>query len=286
MKTQALAQDSERRYLLTGCASGIGRRLAEDLIARGARVLATDLDIEALEAVARKAGWPGERVLLRRLDVRDPVDWDAALGLLQERWDGLDVLLNIAGFLRPGQVAEADDEAVHLQIDVNLKGVVFGMRAAARQMKKQGSGHIVNIASMAALAPIPGLALYSASKYAVRAVSLAAAEELRPYGVAVTAVCPDAVQTPMLDLQVDYDDAALTFSAPRFLTVEDISRVVLGKVLRKRPLLVAIPQHRAWLARFADLFPGMSRRIAPLLRRQGRARQEAARRKKSEITLD
>ena len=79
-----------------------------------------------------------------------------------------------------------------------------------------GSGHIVNIASLASLVPSPGLALYSASKYAVRAFSLAAAEELREHGVAVTTVCPDAVRTAMLDKQLDYPEAALTFTAPRF----------------------------------------------------------------------
>ena len=76
------------------------------------------------------------------------------------------------------------DEDVHRHFDVNVKGVIFGTRAAAARMIPQGHGHVVNIASMAALAPIPGLALYSASKYAVRAFSLAAAEELRAHGVA------------------------------------------------------------------------------------------------------
>ncbi len=105
----------------------------------------------------------------------------------------------------------------------------------------------------------PGLALYSASKYAVRAFSLAAAEDLRPHGVAVTTVCPDAVKTPMFDHQIGYREAALTFTAPKVLSVEEVSRVILGKVLARRPLIVAIPRWRGWLARLADLFPSTAK---------------------------
>ncbi len=122
--------------------------------------------------------------------------------------------------MRPGHTPELLDGDVELQIGVNLKGVIYGTREAARLMLRQPDlarrGHIVNIASLAALAPIPGLTVYSATKYAVRAFSLAAAEELRPLGIAVTVVCPDAVKTPMLDLQVGYEEAALTFTAPAF----------------------------------------------------------------------
>lgn len=265
----------EPACLVSGCASGIGRHLAHRLLERGARVCATDLDDEALRAHAEAAGWPGDRLRLARLDVTDPEAWETVAGAADSAWDGLDVVMNVAGYLRPGVAHEATDEDVHRHFDVNVKGVVFGTRAAARRMIPRRRGHIVNVASMAALAPIPGISLYSASKYAVRAFSLAAAEELRPHGVAVTTVCPDAVRTPMLELQADYEEAALTFTAPRLLTVEDVARVVLGRVLDERPLLVAIPRRRAWLARLADVFPSTARRIAARLERRGRERQKA-----------
>src|SRR5205823_4569252 len=111
-------------------------------------------------------------------------------------------------------------------------------------------GHIINIASMAALAPIPGISLYSASKYAVRGFSLAAAQELRAHGVYVTVVCPDAVQTPMLDAQLAHDEAAATFSGPRLLTVEEVGRAIIGQGLARRPLEIYLPPSRGWLARF------------------------------------
>lgn len=266
---------SPDRFVLTGCASGIGRHLTGELLRRGHRVLATDVDRAALETAAES--WPSNNLRLLTLDVRQPGEWEAALDDTETAWQGFDVLLNIAGVLRPAKVQDITDDDIHRQIDINLKGVIFGTRAAARRLLPRGDGHIINIASLASLAPIPGLSLYSASKYAVRGFSLAAAEELHSQGIAVTTVCPDAVATPMLDLQLDYDEAALTFTAPRFLTVEDISRLLLGKVLRRRPLLISLPRHRALLARIADLFPRSQRPIAALLQRMGRRRQEALR---------
>ena len=263
------------RFLVTGCASGIGRHLADAILARGYRVLATDIDLEAISAHSAEARWPSERARAQRLDVRDPAAWEQVLETAEDAWGGLDVVLNVAGFIRPGRTLEIETEDVHRHFDINVKGVVFGTRAAAKRMAGQGSGHIVNIASLAALAPIPGISLYSASKYAARAFSLAAAEELRPHGVAVTTICPDAVATPMLDRQLDYPEAALSFTAPRVLTVEDLSRVILGRVLRRRPLIVILPRWRGWLARLADLSPRSARLLSAVLERQGLRKQKA-----------
>lgn len=276
---------AERRCLVTGAASGIGRRIVGDLAAANARVLACDVDLLRLEEAKEEDTW-GERVAVRAFDVRDSAAWDAATAWAFEAWGGLDVLMNVAGVIRPGWIADATDDDVHLHFDVNAKGVAFGTRAAValfRKMRRKMSErddpprepHIVNIASMASLAPISGIGLYSASKYAVRGLSLAAAEELRDEGIAVTVVCPDAVRTPMLDLQLDYEEAALSFTAPRFLEPREISDLILGKVLRKRPLLVALPWHRALLARAADLFP----RLAGVLTRWLKKKGETKRRK-------
>ena len=173
---------SPDRFLLTGCASGIGRHLADVLIARGHRVWATDIDLAGLRSHAAEAGWPEERVRSERLDVCDPAAWNRQVAAVVAAWGGIDVVLNIAGYIRPSRAAQATDEDVHRHFDVNVKGVVFGTRAAAEVMIAQGAGHIINIASLASLAPVPGISLYSASKYAVRAFSLAAAQELRPSG--------------------------------------------------------------------------------------------------------
>jgi len=211
-----------------------------------------------------------------RLDVADPVAWDQALAEAAAAFGPVDVLFNVAGFLKPGRLPDLAVEDVSRHLDANAKGAILGTRAAARMMIGRG-GHIVNVASMAALAPIPGLALYSASKHAVRAFSIAAAEELRSSGVAVTVVCPDAVATPMLDLQVDDPSAALTFSGGRVLTPREVAELLAGPVLDDRPIEIALPASRAWLARAANLLPGLAAWLRPWLERRGKARQELIR---------
>ncbi len=262
-----------RTFLITGCASGIGRNLADALVAAGNRVCATDIDLEALQAHVEAEAWPTERLELARLDVTDADQWDVVAERTRHRFGSIDVLCNVAGYLLPGWVQNVDVATIDRHVDLNLKGVMYGMRAVVRHMIENKAGHIINVASMAALAPIPGLALYSASKYAVRAFSLAAAHELRPHGVKVTVVCPDAVRTPMLELQRDYEEAALTFSGPRVLEPEQVTDTIMGEVLRKAPLEVYLPSRRGWLARVADIFPEAGFTLAPLLRKRGRARQ-------------
>lgn len=262
------------RMLLTGCASGIGRHLTGALSARGHRLVATDLDDGALATQARERSWSHERVKLHALDVRREEHWEAALDLAFDAFGGVDVLLNIAGYLHPAYVQDFTTRDLDLHLDVNVKGLMLGTRAAARRMIPGRAGHIVNIGSLASLAPVPGLSLYSASKFAVRGFTLAAATELMAHGIAVTLIMPDAVETPMLDKQVGHAEAALTFSGPKALTVEDIERVIVEHVLPDRPLEVGLPFSRSALARLANTAPGLAKLIAPAMLKQGRRRQE------------
>ncbi len=255
--------------LLSGAASGIGQRLVRALVAAGHRVVATDIAAERIEA--------NDGVIAQRLDVTKPRDWEAGVATALERWARLDVVMNVAGFLQPGYVHELTDRDVDLHVDVNLKGVVLGTRAGARIMVKQGYGHIVNIGSLASLAPVGGLTLYAASKFGVRGFSLAAAQDLKPHGVAVSLVLPDAVDTPMLDKQVGYDEAAVTFSGSRALTVDEVVGLIVTGVLRNRPLGVTIPSSRGRMARLVNLFPDIAAVLEPVMRRIG-SRNQARRR--------
>lgn len=257
--------------LVTGAGGGIGRVLAARLLQDGARVAATDLSLAALEGVSG----PPERLVKHALDVRDAAGWARVLAETEARWGAVDVLMNVAGYLRPGRVWDVTPEDVGRHLDVNARGVMLGTRVVGGAMRQRSAGHIVNVCSLAGLAPIPGLSLYSASKYAVRAFSLAAAQELRPSGVAVTVVCPDAVATPMLDLQRDYEEAALTFSGTRVLTAEEVAAELAGPVLAKRPLEVWLPRSRGWMARAADLFPGMGLLLRGVLERRGLSRMRS-----------
>ncbi len=264
---------------LTGCASGVGLHLTDAFLARGARVFATDVDLEGMRKAARANDWDKGRLLMRRLDVTDRSAWEALYTELMGSWGRLDLLFNVAGVIHPGRLADATEADYDLHMDVNVKGLVHGCQVGTRHMRAQGRGHIVNVSSLAGVAPIPGIGLYSAAKHAVRAYSLVLAEELRDSGVAVTVICPDAIETPMLARQEDYEEAAMVFSGRSPLTVRDISRVVFERVLRNRPVEVGIPGGRALMARLAGAFPAVSRMMSRFLRRRG-ARQQRARREK------
>jgi 3-oxoacyl-[acyl-carrier protein] reductase len=260
-------------HLVTGAASGIGRHLALTLARRGAHVVMTDINAKGLRETANIAKYKSYSFEAHRLDIRSERDWQRLVAGILKAHARLDVLLNVAGYLKPGFCYTAADDEVHKHFDINVKGLIFGTQAVARHMVAAGRGHIINFASLAGIAGIPGISLYSASKHAVRGYSLAIAQELRPHGVFVTVVCPDAVQTPMLDLQVEHEAAALTFSGDRFLTVEDIEKVLLEKVLPNKPLEVLIPAYRGALAKIGAAFPSVAARLAESLGKKGRARQ-------------
>ena len=109
--------------------------LTDVFLNRGARVVATDIELDRLRRAARARDWPAERLLAKRLDVTDPMAWDAVYRELVARWERLDLLLNVAGVIRPVWLAEARPQDVHRHIDVNFKGVAFGSRTVARRFE-------------------------------------------------------------------------------------------------------------------------------------------------------
>lgn len=247
------------KVLVTGAASGIGLKLSEALLAQGHTVVATDIRADAAVGFA-----------LTPLDVRDHRAWQR---LLQEHRD-LDALCNVAGVLRPGWVCEAAPEDVALQLDVNVKGLMYGTQAAARVMRARGHGRIVNVASFAGIFPTPGILVYSASKFAVRGYSLAAAAELAEYGVQVSVVCPAGVDTPMLDLQRDREEAAITFSSARALRPDEVVAGILRCLHAPRaPMEVLLPGGSGWLLKRVASSNALYRLFVSQLRRVGRKHQ-------------
>lgn len=260
---------------ITGAASGVGWCLTQAFVREGYQVVATDIDFAGLKARIQEQSWSAKQIYMRKLDVSDPDQWQAVWASVRERWGQVDVLLNAAGFLKPGYIAKVSSVDIDRHIDINVKGLMYGSQLAASTMSKQGAGHIINIASLAGVAPIPGIALYSASKFAVRGFTLALAQELKPSGVHVSVICPDAIETPMLTLQEGYEEAALTFSGSKTLTVDDIADAVFNKVLKKKALEVTLPDLRGWVAKVGSAFPSVSFMLSKQLGKHGRKKQLA-----------
>lgn len=260
-----------RIVFITGCANGIGRHLATVFYQRGDAVVVTDIDRSAIDVLT--AGWDASRVLVAQLDVRNLTNWQQVIDRTLARWGRIDVGLNVAGVLRAGYVSEFDPLDIDFIIDINVKGVFLGSRLLAEQMVKQQRGHLINIASLAALSPVLGMSLYSASKFAVRAFTLAAAGELRTQNVRVSVICPDLVATNMMTQQINQPEAALSFTGSRMLTVEDVERAVVRDALERNRVEIIIPASRGWLSKFGNAFPALLFRAADDLMKKGRNKQ-------------
>ena len=272
-----------RVMMLSGAAGGIGQGLTQALHALGHRLWLTDRDADGIQAALDSAGLANsERIGFGALDVRDPAGWDAQFDQARERFGEVDVLFNVAGYMRAANLLDTDASAVDMHMDVNTKGVMYGTQAAARRMAARGTGHIVNVASLMGVCPLPGFALYSASKHATRGFSLATAMELREHGVYVTAVCPDAVDTGMLGEQLHQDAASIAFSGPSPLTVQQVVDTIVGRVLRERPMecTIAPPRSgRAVLSKAVAVAPGLAMLMKPVFTRLGEMSQRRARRR-------
>ncbi len=265
--------------VLTGCASGIGRHMAGVLAKQGHKLILTDINREALNELVKELSVSSEQLKVCRLDVRDLEAWTEVCDQAVTTWGHLDVLMNIAGYSQPGYIYELEPEEIDLHLDINARGVMYGTRVMAAQMVKQGYGHIINMASFAGIAPLPGLSLYCASKFAIRGFSLAAAQELRPLGVYMTVICMDAVQTPMLEKELHRKEAAVVFSGSRILTVQEVEQAIIKTALKKRPLEVMLPVKRGWMMKLGGAFPSITLRANQNLAKKGLIRQAALQRK-------
>ena len=185
-----------RSAFVTGAASGIGRALARALSARGAVVRIADIDAEGARRVAAECGPDASWV---RLDVRDADAVGQAIAEFAAARGRLDYLFNNAGIGAAGETHEIPLAYWKGLVDINVYGVLHGVLAAYPIMLKQGSGHIVNTASLAGLGPAPLLTPYALTKHAVVGLSTSLRIEAAAHGVRVSALCPAAIETPILD---------------------------------------------------------------------------------------
>jgi NAD(P)-dependent dehydrogenase (short-subunit alcohol dehydrogenase family) len=185
-----------RVAVITGGANGIGLGIARAFAAAGARLALFDVEEGALEAAQLDLAGRGADVIGVRADVSDPASMDAAARQVEERFGRVHVLCNNAGVLVQRPLAESSSADWRWLVGVNLFGVVNGLERFLPGMRAHGEGgHVVNTSSVAGLLALPGLGVYSATKFAVLALSETLRAELAPEGIGVSVLCPGGVRT-------------------------------------------------------------------------------------------
>jgi NAD(P)-dependent dehydrogenase (short-subunit alcohol dehydrogenase family) len=231
---------------ITGGGRGIGRSIAEALTREGARVAVGDLDLESAERTAAELG---PNALALGLDVTDHAGFTAFLDEVERTLGPLDVIVNNAGIMPVTPLPEESAESIARQLDINLHAVIHGTQEAMRRMVPRGSGHIVNVASVAGRSGFPFLATYCATKHGVVGLSEAVRQELRGTGVEVSVVMPSLVRT---ELATGLADSRVKLIGPEVVANEVIAALKVPRfdvfVPRSNGPLIQItsPLPRRW----------------------------------------
>jgi NAD(P)-dependent dehydrogenase (short-subunit alcohol dehydrogenase family) len=231
------------RVLVTGAASGLGAALVSAFRARGDEVLATDrVAAEGVDLV---------------LDITSDDDWAAAVDAVRARWGGLDVLVNNAGVAGGGRVDVCTLEEWQWITDINLFGMVRGTRAFVPMLKEQGSGHLVNVASLAGLVHPAGMASYNAVKAAAVAFTETCGHELAAHGIRASVVCPSYFRTNLMDSMQGSDETVGQVVAGLVersrITAEEIAAAVLAGMDAGDDVIVPDePARQAYFLKWAD----------------------------------
>ncbi|MFI6362620.1 SDR family oxidoreductase [Nocardia sp. NPDC050630] len=236
---------------ITGGARGIGRASAEAFLAAGAAVAIGDIDVELVAKTAAELGAdPDAKIVGLPLNVTDKASFAAFLDRVDDELGPLDVLVNNAGIMPTGLFADEDEAMTDRIIAINLNGVIHGSRLAVQRFKNRGSGHLINIASLAGTQGFPGLATYCATKHAVVGFTSALHLEMREHGIHVGAVLPGIVRTEL----------SAGANMPAWITPlttvdpEDVAQAIVKSVQQNKPL-VTVPRRLAAIIKSAQLLP-------------------------------
>jgi len=179
-------------WFVTGGAKGIGKEIVLAALANGDRVVATSRSLASLGYLNE---FTPSSVLALSLDITDSNAVDSAVKQAIDKFGEIDVLINNAGYGQLGAIEELSNDNVHLQMEANVYGPIYLIRAALPFMRERRKGHIINLSSIAGLVGSPGLGMYNASKFALEGFSEALSLEVKPLGITVTLIEPGGVRT-------------------------------------------------------------------------------------------
>jgi NADP-dependent 3-hydroxy acid dehydrogenase YdfG len=193
--------------VITGASSGLGEAAARLLSAQGAKVVLGARRVERLQTLAEELNQSGGKALAIPTDVTEFDQVKRLVDAAVQTYGRIDVIINNAGLMPLSLLERLKVDDWNRTIDVNIKGVLYGIAAALPYMKEQKSGHIVNVSSVAGHKVHPGNAVYAATKHAVRAISEGLRQEVKPYNLRTTVISPGAVATELPNSVTEPDDA-------------------------------------------------------------------------------
>ncbi|MGH6885154.1 MAG: SDR family oxidoreductase [Geminicoccales bacterium] len=241
---------------ITGAARGIGRATARALVAERAKVAIGDLDLALAEQTAAELG--GGTIALE-LDVTRRDSFAAFLDAVEERLGPVDVLVNNAGIMPIGSFLEEDDATARRLFDINVHGLIYGMKLALPGMVRRGSGHVVNISSAAGKGGFPGGATYCGTKHAVVGISEAVRAELVDTGVELSVVMPVVVNTEL-------GGGLIESRGVKKVEPEDVAAAIVS-ALRTPKFDVWVPRETGAINKVMQLLPRRGREaVAKLLK--------------------
>jgi short-subunit dehydrogenase len=256
----------DKTVIITGGSEGVGAATARMFAEAGANLLLVARGKKKLEAIAEKLRGK-TRIEIFPMDVADA---DACVSLFkkaQYEFGRVDILINNAGYHQRGLFESVAAEDLARMIDVNLKGPIILCRDALPYLRESDGAAIINVASLAGRAPVPGSAAYSASKFGLRAFTFALAEELRDTNIKLAIVSPGAIDT---GFSASYLDKVtdLTLSQP-ISTPEEVAQAILD-LCSNNQREQAIPAISGYLTTVSYLLPWLSRMLQPMLQRKGK----------------
>ena len=256
--------------IVTGASQGVGAATARAFAARGANLVLIARGQDKLDALAGELGID-DRVMVAPLDVTDMAGFGELLARAEEAFGSVDVLVNNAGFHSRGKVESVAAEDIGRMIDVNLKAPMMATRMTLPYLRKSKRPAVINVASLAGRTPVPGSCTYSATKFGLRAFSLALAEELQGTNIKIASVSPGPIDTAFIMDDID-SVSDLTFSQP-MSTTEQVAEAIV-KLVDDRALDQPMPRISGYLATMSYLFPRLGRGLRPMLEKKGRRTKE------------
>ncbi|MCK9286623.1 MAG: glucose 1-dehydrogenase [Sphaerochaetaceae bacterium] len=217
---------TDKVAFITGGGQGMGQQLALDLANEGAKVAIVDIDQAALDETRKLLDEMGAESLLSICDIASDVQVEAAIKKTHETFGRIDILVNNAGLLRSATIEDTTNELIDKTIDINIKGVLYAIRAVTPIMKAQKYGRIINVASITGKnGDNTTTFVYGASKGAVITITRSVARQLGPFGITCNGIAPHAVMTKMMYYWDEEKKAAMAEKIPvkRLSTAQDMA---------------------------------------------------------------